>query len=67
MVTRASSGIGRAAALRLAVSGYHVYAGVRRPADGEALVQGGGREIKPVLLDVTDGGQISAAADAAMR
>ena len=63
VVTGASSGIGRAAALRLAVSGYHVFAGVRKPADGAALVQGAGREITPLLLDVTDGGQISAAAD----
>jgi NAD(P)-dependent dehydrogenase (short-subunit alcohol dehydrogenase family) len=31
VVTGASSGIGRATALRLAVSGYHVFAGVRKP------------------------------------
>ena len=63
LVTGASSGIGRATALRLAVSGYHVFAGVRRPADGRALCQGAGREITPVLLDVTHAGQISDAAD----
>lgn len=37
VVTGASSGIGRSTALRLASAGWHVYAGVRRAADGEAL------------------------------
>lgn len=37
VVTGCSSGIGRATALRLAADGYHVYAGVRKHADGDAL------------------------------
>jgi NAD(P)-dependent dehydrogenase (short-subunit alcohol dehydrogenase family) len=37
VVTGASSGIGRASAIRLADAGWHVYAAVRRPYDGESL------------------------------
>jgi NAD(P)-dependent dehydrogenase (short-subunit alcohol dehydrogenase family) len=63
LVTGASSGIGRAAALRLAVAGQHVYAGVRREADGAELVRAAvGGEVTPLLLDVTEASQIAEAA-----
>jgi len=69
LVTGASSGIGRATVERLAADGYHVYAGVRRPADGAALQQAAREaaapgEVTPLLLDVTDQAQIAAAAQA---
>ncbi len=58
VVTGASSGIGRATALRLADAGWHVYAGVRRPADGDSLRQAAA-EVTPVLMDITDTDQIA--------
>ncbi|HEY9241939.1 MAG TPA: SDR family oxidoreductase [Streptosporangiaceae bacterium] len=67
VVTGASSGIGRATALRLAQSGWHVFAGVRKPADGTALQraaqqQAATGEVTPLPLDVTSPGQIADAA-----
>jgi NAD(P)-dependent dehydrogenase (short-subunit alcohol dehydrogenase family) len=63
LVTGSSSGIGRATVLRLAAAGQHVYAGVRKPEDGERLVQAAtGGAVTPVILDVTDTGHIAAAA-----
>jgi short-subunit dehydrogenase len=52
-VTGASSGIGRACAIRFARLGYKVFAGVRNLADGEAVRGHSAGEIVPVLLDVT--------------
>jgi len=63
LVTGASSGIGRATALRLAAAGQHVYAGVRHQADGDQLVRAAaGGEVTPVRLDVTQASQIAGAA-----
>ena len=65
LVTGCSSGIGRATVLRLAAAGQHVYAGVRRPADGERLARSAaGGEVTPLILDITDTGHITAAAAA---
>jgi NAD(P)-dependent dehydrogenase (short-subunit alcohol dehydrogenase family) len=63
LVTGASTGIGRATTMRLDAAGWRVFAGVRREADGESLRQEGSERITPVLLDVTEAGQIAAAAE----
>ncbi len=64
LITGASTGIGRATALRLASSGWTVLAGVRDPAAGESLEAAAlaGR-IVSLELEVTDGAQIAAAAE----
>lgn len=54
LVTGASSGMGKACALRLAEAGYTVFAGVRKVHDAQALKQAGGPRVIPVILDVTD-------------
>lgn len=55
LVTGASSGIGAACAARLAATRWHVFAGVRHAGDAPAGTE-------EILLDVTDAGQIGAAA-----
>jgi NAD(P)-dependent dehydrogenase (short-subunit alcohol dehydrogenase family) len=62
LVTGASTGIGRATTLRLHSRGWRVFAGVRSEADAEALSAAGSELIVPVMLDVTEPEQISAAA-----
>lgn len=60
LVTGASSGIGRACVLRLAKEGFRIFAGVRKPADANALAS---PDIHPVVLDVTDREGIQKAAN----
>ncbi len=62
IVTGTSTGIGAATALHLVENGFHVFAGVRRGEDGEALQAQAGDGLTPVMLDVTDEKAISAAA-----
>jgi NAD(P)-dependent dehydrogenase (short-subunit alcohol dehydrogenase family) len=66
LITGASTGIGRATALRLARAGWTVLAGVRDSGAGEQLAQEPGTDgrVIPVALEVTDPGQV---ADAAAR
>jgi NAD(P)-dependent dehydrogenase (short-subunit alcohol dehydrogenase family) len=63
LVTGASSGIGRACAIRFAGLGYRVFAGVRDASAGEAL-KALAPAIEPVLLDVTQSASIEGAAGA---
>jgi NAD(P)-dependent dehydrogenase (short-subunit alcohol dehydrogenase family) len=62
LIIGASTGIGRASALRLDAAGWRVFAGVRREEDAAALRKAGSGRLVPLLLDVTDAGQIAAAA-----
>jgi len=67
LITGASSGIGRECALRLASSGYRIFAGVRGKDAGIELEKSAGGGVTAVLIDVTDGASISAAALAIQR
>lgn len=61
LISGTSRGIGRATALRLARAGWDVYAGVRRTEDGEELAAAAPADrLRPVILDVTDDGQVAA-------
>ncbi len=52
VITGASSGIGKAIAVRLAENGWTVFAGIRDENDGEKLRQEHA-SIRPIILDVT--------------
>ncbi len=63
LITGTSTGIGRACALRLDRAGFRVFAGIRKEEDGEVLRADASERLEPVLCDVTDSGQIAAAAE----
>ncbi|MBZ0276406.1 MAG: SDR family NAD(P)-dependent oxidoreductase, partial [Anaerolineae bacterium] len=62
VITGASKGIGRATAIHLAQKGFRVFAGVRKPVDGEALKQAAGNNLIPIIIDVVKEDTIIAAA-----
>ncbi|MDJ0786461.1 MAG: SDR family oxidoreductase [Myxococcota bacterium] len=63
LVTGASTGIGRDAAIRLAREGVHVFAGVRREEDALGLRGEGLPDLEPVSIDVADADSIRRCAD----
>jgi NAD(P)-dependent dehydrogenase (short-subunit alcohol dehydrogenase family) len=63
LVTGATSGIGRDAALRLARAGHLVLAGGRRADALAELARAGGGRVEPLVLEVTDPDSVAAAAE----
>ena len=61
VVTGASTGIGRAAALRFARGGYRVVAAMRNPGKAEPFPADRAARIRAQVLDVADSGSIAAA------
>jgi NAD(P)-dependent dehydrogenase (short-subunit alcohol dehydrogenase family) len=62
LVTGASTGIGHASTTMLVEKGWHVFAGVRKQADGEMLSAELGDAVTPVIIDVTKPDTIASAA-----
>jgi NAD(P)-dependent dehydrogenase (short-subunit alcohol dehydrogenase family) len=62
-ITGASTGIGKACALRLNALGFRVFAGVRQEKDGEELQRITSNNLVPIHLDVTDANSIAAAGE----
>ena len=67
VVTGASTGIGAACALDCVGRGMTVFAGVRDPRAGEALVAKAGPSLIPITLDVTDERSIAQSVEVVQR
>jgi len=63
LVTGASTGIGRASALRMDAAGWRVFAGYRSEEHAESLCAEASDRLLPLKLDVTESDQIVAAAE----
>jgi NAD(P)-dependent dehydrogenase (short-subunit alcohol dehydrogenase family) len=66
VITGASTGIGKASALRLDEKGVRVFAGVRSESDGASLRQNASDRLTPVLIDVSIPETIASARQAIM-
>ncbi len=64
-ITGASTGIGEACVARFAKKGWSVFAGVRKPEDGERLQADHGERVTPLIMEVSDAASLQAAASAA--
>jgi NAD(P)-dependent dehydrogenase (short-subunit alcohol dehydrogenase family) len=67
LITGATSGIGRDAAVRLVRGGHLVMAGGRRADALVSLARAGGGRLEPVVLDVTDPASVEAARELVER
>ena len=67
VVTGTSTGIGAATVSRLSNNGFHVFAGVRRAEDAEALRTVADGAVTPLLIELTDPALIDAAAPPSRR
>ena len=63
VITGASSGIGRACALKMSRAGWQVFATVRKEADRERLLSQENENIRPVMMDVQESSSVSIAAE----
>ena len=67
LITGASTGIGKTCALYLDKIGFHVFAGVRKTIDGDALKQESSDRLQTIIIDVTDTASIQAAVSEVAR
>ncbi|MBI1282226.1 MAG: SDR family NAD(P)-dependent oxidoreductase [Anaerolineaceae bacterium] len=67
VITGAAKGIGRATALHLDKKGFTVIAGVRTQADADALCKEASERLQPVIVDITNAGQVAQLAETVSR
>jgi len=67
LITGTSTGIGEACALMLAEKGFHVFAGVRKTQDGEALCKKAKGNLEYIILEITDARCISSAVESVAK